>query len=83
MSLFIHTVCLPWQLLLSDQYLARSSEINLRDVFVFHPLFPFRLVMKLLLNLKREQRGTIVCTFMVYIHGITLSTKNSSKQPPG
>ena len=31
--------------------------------FVFHPLFPFRLVTKWLLHLERKRRDTIICTF--------------------
>ena len=32
--------------LIFDQELARSTDINFNHVFVFHPLFRFRLAMK-------------------------------------
>ena len=34
-----------------DQELARFTDINLNNVFVFHPLLHFKLIMKWLLNL--------------------------------
>ena len=41
-----HSMYILAIMLIFDQELTKSTDINLKDVFAFHPLFHFRLVMK-------------------------------------
>ena len=64
--------------LIFDQYLARSTDINLKGVFNFYPFFWFNLIMKWPLNLQTEQRGYYHLHIHMLLHH---QPKENSKQP--
>ena len=55
-------------ILISDQELARSTDINFKDVFVFHPYF---ILEQLWMNIEPINRTTEVLLPADSTHGIT------------